>query len=72
MTEEIASTIRDKLLEASRLLNESILVVQDGCTEDQFVKFRSAVGNIMGEIYIDILAPLYKEYPSIMPLEMRV
>lgn len=56
---------------ANAALNEALLIAQASCTAEEFSALRSVVGQIMGAIVIDLLQPLYAQYPDITPPELR-
>ena len=64
---ETAKQVSDVMLDVSSRLNESIILVQDTCSEDEFKDYRRAVGAVMGEILLEVLNPLYKQHPSLKP-----
>jgi hypothetical protein len=65
MQREIAESVLALMLEYSGKLDESVQLVKDTCTEDEFIDYRRAVGTIMGEMCIDIIWPIYREYPDL-------
>ncbi len=63
----IAEKLISVLDECSSQLNESIRLVQQNCTEDEFNAYREGVGYVMGYMYTDVLAALYKVHPDLEP-----
>ncbi|MGE3249054.1 MAG: hypothetical protein AB7J28_01855 [Hyphomonadaceae bacterium] len=57
--------------DANAALNEALVIAQETCSTEEFVKLRTVVGRIMGSVVIDVLQPLYAEYPEIIPPELR-
>ena len=57
--------------ECSDRLDESITLVQDSCDPNEFQKYRKVAGRIMGSMLIDIMNPIFKEHPDIMPKELK-
>jgi hypothetical protein len=37
----------------------------------EFEQYRRAAGRIMGEIFVEILQPLYDEHPDLIPDQLR-
>jgi hypothetical protein len=68
---ETAQKISKLMLECAERLNHSVQLVSEGSDPKELFDFRKSVGNIMGQIYCDVLGPIYKEYPEIMPKELR-
>ena len=64
---DIAEKVSQALREAYRELDESIWLVQAGCSEAEANIYRHLVGNILGRIVFDVMEPLYKEQPQLKP-----
>lgn len=63
----VAERISDLMLDIGDRLNESVAGVMNDCPEDEFAKYRRAVGAIMAEVLLQVLNPIYKEHPSLKP-----
>lgn len=64
---KVAKEIADTIENCLDLINKSILLVQAKCDKDEFEGYRKAAGMVMGYMYTDILAPLYKDHPELDP-----
>jgi hypothetical protein len=64
---ETAKQVSDVMLDVSSRLNQSIILVQDTCSAEEFKDYRRSVGAVMGEILLEVLNPLYKQHPSLKP-----
>jgi len=67
----LSEDINRRLLEISRQMNESVAVAQDQCSDEEFNEFRLQIGMLMGNLYADILRPLWHEHPDLKPPEME-
>jgi hypothetical protein len=67
MQREIASGIIELMTEYSAKLNQSAQLVKDSCPTEEFQEYRTAVGQIMGTMYVDIMRPIFKEHPDLEP-----
>jgi hypothetical protein len=67
----VAQRISDLRIEFQGRLNNSIFVVEEKCSFEEFKAYRLAVGKIMGEMLLEVLNPLYAEHPSIKPPELE-
>ena len=45
--------------------------IQESESEEQFLAYRKAVGEVMGDLYFKLLEPLYEQYPDIIPKTIR-
>jgi len=67
-SEERASVITDKLHEMFAQLEDLIgLVDREVDSEEQAVAFRHAIASVCAAITLDVLAPLYRQYPALKP-----
>jgi hypothetical protein len=71
MEHSVAKQINDMMIEFSGRLNQSIKLVMDNCDDDEFKRYRRTVGKIMGEMFVEIMTPIYKEYPELTPEELK-
>jgi hypothetical protein len=67
----LSEDISRRLLEVSRQLNESVAVAQGQCSDEEFNDYRRHIGMLMGNLYADILRPLWQEHPDLKPSEME-
>jgi hypothetical protein len=65
--EHVAKQVSDLMVEFSQRINDSILLVQDNCSEEEFLAYRRTAGQVLGKIYLDIMTPLYQVHPSLKP-----
>ena len=68
---QVARQVLALMLEYSGKLDQSIQLVKDSCTEQEFLDYREAVGKIMGEMCVEIMWPIFKEHPDLEPDEMK-
>lgn len=69
--ENIAKKLISVLNDCSSEMNESIRLVQKNCTDEEFNAYREAAGFVMGYMYTDVLAPIYKAHPDLEPEELK-
>ena len=70
MDHETARKISTIIHDISSRLDESVAIAQNECSEQEFVTYRRAVGNVLGELWDTILKPLYEEHPDLRPKEL--
>jgi hypothetical protein len=54
------------MLHITDQLNESVRMVQETCPQAEFVRYRRAVGAIMGEM-LEVIKPIYSVHASLKP-----
>jgi hypothetical protein len=71
MNRELAGEIVTILIAQSRELNDALLKIQQECEEEEFVFYRLSFGKVMGYMLTDILNPIFKEHPDLIPEQLR-
>ncbi|EFB1501572.1 hypothetical protein FJ881_16835 [Escherichia albertii] len=66
----VAADVSALMLEIGSELDASVSLVQQTCDESEFNNYRSAVGEIMGRMLVDIMNPIYKQHPELKPREL--
>jgi hypothetical protein len=68
---EVAMQINSLMLEYGQKLDASVRLVKERCTEDEFVAYRRAIGDVMGLMLLDIMNPLYARHPHLKPEQLK-
>jgi len=68
----IAKRIETLMRDLSRQLDESIRLVQETRPDNEFREYRRSAGFIMGRIFTDIMTPIYRSYPDLVPAGLRI
>ena len=64
---DTAKKVSELLLQCSSKFNESARLVQVEASDEEFKRYRRAVGAVMGELLFEVLKPLYSEHPELKP-----
>lgn len=67
MTPSEAKELSHLLARVGELLNQSAAFVRDHDTEENFIEYRTVVGKLMGDMFLDAMTPLYKRFPELLP-----
>jgi hypothetical protein len=67
MEKNVAARVVQNLLEISGRLDQTVGLIKAECSEAEFKMYRPAFGRAMGELYIEVFVPLFKEHPSLIP-----
>lgn len=69
---------RDAALRVSKLADELLSkaadlldVVNSLCSQEERSKFHAALGTVIGEVDLEILEPVYKQFPDLRPPDME-
>lgn len=71
MQRDLASDIIALMREYSYKLDESARLVRERCSEEEFKRYRIAVGGVLVAIYSDIMDPIFKEHPDLEPDSLK-
>lgn len=71
MRKELAEEIVRELLACSGYLDSSVALLQETLREDEFIRYRGLVGQVMGLLYIEVLRDLFLQYPDLEPESMK-
>jgi hypothetical protein len=71
LTRKSAEDVNDTVLRCARELDESIRLVLEKCQDSEARLYRSLAGQVMGQLFTDILRPLYRAYPDLEPGELK-
>lgn len=63
----VAAEISQLMMDMSRQLNASLIEVQERCSEAEFIAYRQVVGQLMGDMYVDVMRPIYAVHPELTP-----
>jgi hypothetical protein len=67
MTPSEAKELSHLLARVGGLLNQSAAFVRDHDTEENFIEYRTVVGKLMGDMFLDAMTQLYKRFPELLP-----
>lgn len=65
--QQVAGQVSQRVLEVNRLLNDALLVVSEKCPEEEASAFRLAIGQVLGELLLAVINPLYRQHPALKP-----
>lgn len=67
---EVAQNISDLMIDFGGRINQSLVLVQNKCSNDEFEKYRDAASMVKGEMLLKIMNPIYEAHPEIKPKEL--
>lgn len=68
---DVAQHISSLMLEVSEQINQSIWLVKNECTTQEFDAYRKGCAKVLGDILLEILNPIYVAHPEIKPNELK-
>ena len=56
--------------QSNAVLNQCLMDLHGVLDKNEYKEYCQKIGKVMGEIYCEILRPLWKEHPELLPSEM--
>lgn len=72
MKREVAESILALVFEYGGKLNDSMLEVRDTGEEEEFHRYRRAVGNVLASAFENIIDPIFAEHPDLKPDQLNL
>jgi hypothetical protein len=66
-----AKEVVELLLEYSGRLDESVARAKGACSESEFLAYRKAIGDVMGETWDQLLMPIFALHPELKPKDLQ-
>jgi hypothetical protein len=64
---QTATAITNLMLGVSAQLDASVQLVLNDSDQGEVDAYKLSVGNLLGQIYCEILTPIFKQYPQLAP-----
>ena len=64
MDKEVARKVIALMDESFDKINDSIILVQQECSDSEFKAYRKACGKVLGEMF-EVFTPIYDEHPDL-------
>ncbi|MBK8257174.1 MAG: hypothetical protein IPK82_31440 [Polyangiaceae bacterium] len=71
MKRHVAEKALAALYDASHKMNATLLLIQQECSEEEFIAYRKGTGLAMGHLYLELIRPILQEHPDLEPEETR-
>ena len=69
--EKIAARVSELFVEFSRRIDQSIALVKETASPEEFSAYRRAAGRVLGEMLLEVMNPLYQKHPGLKPKGLR-
>ena len=69
---DAAKTVSDLMIEISKRVDDSIRLVQQDCSDEEFRVYRLAAAKVLAEVYLEVMIPLYRTNPSLKPEGLKI
>ena len=67
----VAGAVSGMILDMGKRLNASLIQVQENCSTVEFERYRKVVAQLMSEMLIEVMNPIYSRHPELKPDELE-
>ena len=67
MERHVAEQVLAALFDASGKMNDTLWLILNECTKEEFIAYRRGTGRAMGYLFVDVIRPILREYPDLDP-----
>jgi hypothetical protein len=71
MKRHVAEQALAALFEAAAKMNNTLLLIQNECNEEEFLAYREGTGLAMGYLYSEIIDPILRQHPDLTPAAIK-
>ncbi len=71
MKRHVAEEALRGLFDAAAKMNDTLLLIQKECAEEEFVAYRTGTGLAMGYLYAEVIDPILREHPDLTPEALK-
>jgi hypothetical protein len=70
MTKDTALRVHELVLSSVRAINEAVAIAQTDSSVVELEEFRLGAGTTMNAIFEELLKPIYRAHPELIPKEL--
>lgn len=67
----VAERVNELALTIGKALDHSIIEFQPKLSQEEFRNYKVAVGKVMGELFFEMMQPIYNQHPELIPDELN-
>ena len=67
MSKDAARKIMDVMVRHSFEQDALVAAIRSQCSEEEFIRYRGMIGQSMGSLFLDVIAPIVGMYPDLKP-----
>ena len=71
MDRTVAEKVNSILRNVTREIDDSVRLVMESSAQEDLQAYRRIAGKLMGQIFLEILQPIYDQYPDLAPSELQ-
>jgi hypothetical protein len=71
MERHVAEQVLAALFDASGKMNDTLWLILNECTKEEFIAYRRGTGRAMGYLFVDIIRLILREHPDLEPEDLK-
>jgi len=71
MERHVAEQVLAALFDASGKMNDTLWLILNKCTKEEFNAYRRGTGRAMGYLFVDIIRLILREHPDLEPEDLK-
>jgi hypothetical protein len=72
MERETAQSVLALMFEYGGKLNDAMLMIRETSDEEEFARYRRAIGTVLDSTFEQIINPILEEYPDLKPQSLNL
>lgn len=72
MEKETARSVLALMFDYGGKLNDAMLTIRETSDEEEFARYRRAIGNVLDSAFEQIINPILEEYPDLQPDQLNL
>jgi len=72
MERETARSVLAVMFEYGGKLNDAMLEIRETSDEEEFARYRRAIGNVLDSVFDQIINPILEEHPDLKPEQLNL
>lgn len=69
---QAAQAVHELALKIGKELDNSIVSIQQALSDEELKNYKLAVGKVMGDLFFEIMQPIYELHPEMVPDELNL
>ena len=67
----IAKKISDLMIRHGQELNDSVALIKNECSQEEFGIYRKAIGVVMADMLFEVMNPIYQTHVDLKPEQLK-
>lgn len=72
MKRETAQSVLALMFDYGGKLNDAMLLIRETSDDEEFARYRRAIGNVLESAFTQIINPILEEHPDLKPAQLNL